>query len=54
MRDGYLIVRDYLKQNEQGLAFEHLNYMLEELGLRLQPRDEQLRLRIASQLGLTT
>jgi hypothetical protein len=53
LRDGLVIVQDYLRHGEAGLAFEHLAYMVNELTLSLSEAcREDMRL-AAERLGLT-
>ncbi|MGY6647589.1 hypothetical protein [Wenyingzhuangia sp. IMCC45574] len=52
IKDGNEIITEYLTQNELGLAYEHLEYVISETELSLNSEQTKTMIFIAKKLGI--
>ncbi len=52
IKDGNEIITEYLTQNELGLAYEHLEYVISETDLSLNSEQTKTMIFIAEKLGI--
>ena len=52
IKDGNKIISEYLTQNELGLAYEHLEYIITEIELKLNTEQTKRMTIIAEKLGI--
>ena len=52
IKDGNKIITEYLTQNELGLAYEHLEYVISEVELSLDSEQIKKMIFIAEKLGI--